>query len=206
MKLQKFTHIVSIVFLTSLLTPLNYAQNNTSGYLFAGIRSTFNVFSSDGTGLGSGGQLRLQLSERVNTEWYADYISINVQNILRSIYYHIGWSVLYYYLNKPTKLQPYILAGHCFDYNRKTVIHNPEITRSRWGSAVQIGTGSHLNLSQYTDLSLTIQYMIHLTKELDYQRQNGTITIIEHSHAFLEGHLLITLSINYKLFRIWQKN
>ncbi len=48
--------------------------------------------------------------------------------------------------------------------------------------------------------------MIHLTKELIVEEHEaGDIQIIEHAHSSLEGHLLTTISLNYKLFRLWKK-
>lgn len=181
---------------------------SNGGWFSLGGRSTISLFDHDGTGLGTGGQFRIQLSNSVNTDWFADYIMITENERVRSIYYHIGWSVLYYPFHKlqyPKLLQPYIVAGHCFDYNRKTDMLNPEISRDRWGSAVQAGIGTHFNLSQKFDISLTCQYMIHLTKALDAQIINNIVKIEDHKHSALEGHLLTTISLNYKLFRLWKK-
>lgn len=184
------------------------SSKNNAGWFSLGARSTISLFDHDGAGLGSGGQFRIQLSNRVNTDWFADYISINVNNKVRSDYYHIGWSVLFYPIQnqQKTTIQPYIVAGHCFDYNKKTSIQNPAITIDRWGSAVQAGLGVHLNLTDRFDISLTSQYMIHLTKELEVEiHDDGDLHIHEHEEASLEGHLLTTISLNYKIFRLWKK-
>lgn len=173
-----------------------------------GARSTLSAFDGDGAGIGTGGQFRIQINKRVNTDWFADYITISANEGVRSTYYHVGWSVLFYpinYVGKAPRFQPYILAGHCFDYNRKTVPSDPSIQVDRWGSAVQAGIGLHYNITQKLDLSLTSQYMIHLTKELDIHEHNGTYEIHEHSHNGLQGHVLTTLSLNYKLFQLWDK-
>lgn len=177
--------------------------NNKTAWFSLGARSTVSTFDHDGTGLGTGGQFRLQLSNRVNTDWFADYININTDEGIRSTYYHIGWSVLFYVFKDksyPKLFQPYIMAGHCFDFNKKTLLINPSISESRWGSAVQAGLGTHINLTERFDVSLTSQYMIHFTKsiELDAAAQH-------HHHGktnALEGHLLTTLSLNYKLFKL----
>jgi hypothetical protein len=48
--------------------------------------------------------------------------------------------------------------------------------------------------------------MIHLTKELEVEiHEDGDIHIDDHSHSSLEGHLLTTISLNYKLFKLWKK-
>ena len=119
-------------------------DDSKAGWVSFGARSTISSFDHDGSGIGAGGQYRIQLSNSVSTDWYADYITINVGNKVRSEYYHIGWSVLFYpfsQLRGATMFQPYVLAGHCFDYNKKTAIGQPAISKSRWGSAVQAGLG-----------------------------------------------------------------
>jgi len=179
----------------------------TAGTFSLGSRSTISGFDSDGIGLGTGGQFRIQFSDRVNTDWFADYIVINANQNVRSEYYHIGWSVLFYPLDQrqyPKLFQPYILAGHCFDYNKKSLIRQPEVYRERWGSAVQAGLGAHFNLTKNFDLSLTCQYMIHLTDEIHLETHENHFHFSKHKHSILEGHLLTTLSLNYKLFRLWK--
>ncbi len=58
------------------------AQNDSINkkYFSLGMRSTISGFSNDGWGIGTGGQFRIQLSNRVNTDWFADYITININN------------------------------------------------------------------------------------------------------------------------------
>lgn len=209
------TKTICTAFLLVLLMCSNsFAQDSAktfspgSGWFSLGGRSTLSSFDSDGAGLGTGGQFRIQLSNAVNTDWFADYISINVSDKVRSEYYHIGWSVLFYPFDKlkfPKLLQPYILMGHCFDYNVKTIIQQPSVSKDRWGSAVQAGLGTHFNLSEKFDISLTTQYMIHLTKELEAEIDGNNVSITENANSTLEGHLLTTISLNYKLFRLWGK-
>lgn len=203
--------LVCFVFLTSHVNAQDIATNaleNNSGWFSLGPRTTLSLFDHDGAGLGSGAQFRIQLSNSVNTDWFADYISINVDDKVRSEYYHIGWSVLFYPTPQAEQqlVQPYIVAGHCFDYNKKTVIANPSNTIDRWGSAVQAGLGTHFNITDRFDVSITSQYMIHLTKELAIEtHEDGEIHIHEHKDPTLEGHLLTTISLNYKMVRLWKK-
>lgn len=181
-------------------------EDTKSGWFSLGGRSTLSAFDRDGGGLGTGGQFRIQLSDRVNTAWFADYITINMSDAVRSEYYHIGWSVMFYPFDKlqyPRAFQPYVLAGHCFDYNRKSVIQDPSVSKERWGSAVQAGIGTHINFTDKFDISFTCQYMTHLTKGLESVAEGDQIVIVEHDHPSLEGHLLATVSFNYKLFRLW---
>lgn len=191
---------------------------NPAGTLTLGMRTTLSHFTDDGSGLGTGGQFRLRLSPRVNTDWFADYITVPVQGIARSDYVHIGWSVMYYLAEPkpfPTgKFQPFILAGHCFDYNKKTIFAY-QFTQSgttesadRWGSAIQTGLGFHVHLSPQFEVTLKSQYMIHLTSELELVRVPGfgyTHKLERAQSNSLEGHLLSTISLNYSIARLWGK-
>jgi hypothetical protein len=178
-------------------------EQDRNGMFSLGLRSTLSAFSEDGTGLGAGGQFRVQLTERVNTEWFFDYISINQDSKVRSVYYHIGWSVMFYPFEQNGLFQPYIVAGHCFDYNKMTEISNTLNTKHRWGSAVQAGIGTHINLSKKLDISLSSQYMMHLTTDLSANTDVSPAVITTEKDNALQGHLLTTLSINYKLAKLW---
>ena len=193
---------LSLLLFGFVLTLSGFAQSERGMFSLGG-RSTYSLFSDDGTGLGSGGQFRIRLTERVNTDWFADYIVINQDNIARSEYVHIGWSVLFYPMKEVKRVQPYFLAGHCFDYNKKTLLSNSTISKDRWGSAVQAGVGTHFNLTDKFDISLTVQYMVHLTKELDVIDIPTGYAIIEKDGTAIEGHLLSTVSLNYKIGKLW---
>lgn len=189
-----------------------YAQKSTDtlddskGKFSLGVRSTLSYFDHDGVGLGTGGQFRIQLSNRVNTDWFADYIVVNSDDKIRSTYYHIGWSVVFYPIEEKKTIQPYIMVGHCFDYNEKTDIKHPWNTKNRWGSAIQSGIGAHFWLTDKFDISLTTQYMIHLTKEIEAHYGVNDEVIIERSkHNTLESHILTTVSLNYTLGKLWGK-
>jgi hypothetical protein len=178
-----------------------------SGDFSLGVRSTFSLFSDDGAGLGSGGQARIRFSNSLNTDWFADYIVVN-STYVRSSYAHIGWSVLYYPITQSrsaaAKWTPYIATGHCFDYNQKTLLTN-QAQASRWGSAVQAGLGVHWHLSPKADLTLSSQYMIHLTKEIEVMGPLGGLpdALLVAKGTVFEGHLLSTISFNYQIGKLW---
>ncbi len=168
--------------------------------------STFNDGKSGNRGMGAGGQFRLQLSNRLNTEWFADYLTGNEGTLANRVDAHIGWSVMYYLAAPKDKLplfQPYILAGHCFDYAHLEENLNKQNYAERWSSAVQAGTGMHYNLSQRFDLSATIQYMIHLGTDIHAEQQDAVVTFVKETGLSLEGHLLFNLSLNYKIIDLW---
>ncbi|RYY86744.1 MAG: hypothetical protein EOO15_13685 [Chitinophagaceae bacterium] len=170
-----------------------------------GLRSTWSSFSHDGSGTGAGGQFRVDLSNRVSTDWFADYIVTHPGAGQKSTFYHIGWSVLYYPIDpvrRPTKLQPYLLAGHCFDYNEKNI---RGLSRGRWGSAVQAGVGTHIHLSRRVSFSILSQYMLHLTRELEVVEENGSTAIKPKEGHALEGHMLSTVGLHVRLFQLGAK-
>ncbi|MFN4950441.1 MAG: hypothetical protein ACK5F0_02375, partial [Flavobacteriales bacterium] len=185
-----------------------------AGMLSLGGRTTVSLFNdheNEMTGTGVGGQFRLRFSDAVNTDWFFDYITSDILNYAHRTDYHIGWSVLFYPINqldyfrqdgefKP-KFRPYILAGHCFDYSRIESKADATVYGERWSSAVQAGLGTHLELSPRFDISLTGQYMIHLGNhiETDYDFTTGALSFHEHKGASLAGHVLVTLSLNYKI-------
>ena len=108
--------------------------------------------------------------------------------------------------------QPYIEGGHCFDLSKMSVYEGHTVSAdtemgTRFSSAVQLGLGTHLNITDRFDITLKTQYMLHLGKELHahtHQHGDQTHVEIEEGHgAGLEGHLLGTISLNYKIGNLW---
>jgi len=198
--------IFCLLALNSFAQPLNI-KNNNGGIFSLGVRttiSTFNHGNIGNTGTGVGGQFRLQFADRVNSDWFFDYITSDIEDFASRTDYHIGWSVLFY----PTKkldglIKPYILAGHCFDYTRLVDNANQNNFIERWSSAVQGGAGMHINLTPRLDLSVVSQYMIHLGTHIDAHAHNGVIEFHSQKGSSLEGHLLFHVGINYKIADLW---
>jgi hypothetical protein len=196
-------------------------KGSYKGYLTMGIRntiSTFNGGSFDYNGMGIGGHFRVPIIPRINTEWYADYITNNIGGMGHRTDVHIGWSVMYYVIS-PYKVQhtsrepftylrkfnPFVETGHCFDYGGIYRNGDQSPAAKRWSSAVQAGFGTHYNLTPRFDLTLKAQYMMHLGNDIEGHVRNGVLEIEEHEHGGIEGHLLFSFSVNYKLVRIWTK-
>lgn len=178
------------------------------GNFSLGVRSTLSAFShgEKNLGYGAGGQFRIQLADRVNTEWFLDVLSTNLENKAQRMDYHIGWSVMYYVIDPRAftrKATPYAVAGHCFDYTR--ISENAgDAAQGRWSSAVQAGFGFHYNITPKLDISPQVQYMLHLGKELHAHISDEGVEIEEHEHSGWEGHLLFNISMNYKFARLWK--
>lgn len=185
------------------------------GVFSLGMRSTGSFFGNDGyPGYGVGGQFRLQLLKWLNTEWFADYITTNINSAGKRSDAHVGWSVLFYpFSNKKQQwYTPAIIMGHCFDYTKVTPLSTEIQDRSdevvdRWSSAVQLGVANHFNLTNRFDISVNAQYMLHLGKHIHTSGHEHPQTFdvhIEDEFNF-EGHLLVTVSLNYKIADLWKK-
>lgn len=206
---RTFVFLVAGMFLFLSAAQAQLVRNNEGGLFSLGVRSTVSTFNHnnwDNNGYGYGGQFRLQFSERVNTEWYADFITSNIDGLANRHDYHVGWSVMFYPLQPQAFqrfLSPYILAGHCFDYTRLAKNAPDPEPMTRFSSAVQMGLGNSFNLTDRFDLTLTAQYMAHLGKDIHAHVHEEDVHFERHDGSSLEGHLLFTLSANYKIADLW---
>lgn len=181
-------------------------KNTESGIFSLGSRSTVSLFNENQSsiGMGVGGQFRLQLAPQLNTEWFFDYLTSNVSSTVHRTDFHIGWSVMYYPIkNKSSILVPYLAAGHCFDQSFFLANQDESNSLSRFSSAVQFGSGVHVNLSPRIDITVLGQYMVHLGREITPTVENSMVSFYYENHSGLEGHLLLTLGINYKIKDLW---
>lgn len=196
--------VLVVLSVGSYAQPLN-VRGGRGGILSFGQRTTVSMFNGEQerAAIGLGGQFRIQLSDRVNTEWFLDYLP-TTNSFTRRTDAHIGWSVMFYPLkNAMPKVQPYIVAGHCFDYTKHVDLSNKQNMAERWSSAVQAGIGVHFNLTERLDFTLLSQYMIHLGTDVHSHILNNQVTFEEHKGGSLEGHLLTTISLNYKIADLW---
>ena len=183
------------------------ADFKSAGTISLGTRNTFSIFNHDtGIGVGIGGQTRIQVSDHINTEWFFDYITSKNKTYTNRNDYHFGWSVMYYPGNTvdfSNLLQPYIVAGHCFDYSKVWEQKNKTNYADRWSMATQAGLGTHINITRFFDCSLSAQYMLHFGKEIGTNIEKGTVSIEKKDYTSPDGHFLCTVSFNYKLFHLW---
>ena len=186
------------------------AQNNTerkAGTFSVGTRNTVSMFNDDdATGKGIGGQFRLRLGNKLNSEWFLDYITSKNGSYTYRNDYHIGWSLMFYPGENGGDdhlLQPYFIAGHCFD---KTVVREQKDrsnSAGRLSMATQAGMGTHINITPRFDCSLSGQYMLHFGKEIETAIENEQVIITKADNSGADGHLLFTISFNYKLLQLW---
>lgn len=182
-------------------------KENQGGIFSLGLRTSMNIFDNNSLGVksfGYGGQFRLQLANRLNTEWFLDYNRSNIEQIGNRTDYHIGWSVMYYFTDKiAPPVKPYIVAGHCFD---KTIVQDNldrtnKITKN--SSAIQAGAGVHFNLTERLDITFVAQYMFHLGKDVHVHVENNKLELHKHQGTGIEGHLLLNVGINFKIVDLW---
>lgn len=182
-------------------------KSTLPGTFSLGTRNTVSSFNDDESiGKGIGGQFRLQLSNRLGSEWYFDYITSKNGELTYRNDYHIGWSVLYYpgkTVDFSKLLQPYIIIGHCFDYTKIVDQKNNRNFADRLSMATQAGIGNHFNITPKLDCSLSGQYMFHLGKEITTTTTGGEPSFEKKPFSQLHGHLLFTLSFNYKFIDLF---
>ena len=200
--------IVALLQLSTLFAQ-DEANNDrkAAGNFSLGTRNTFSMFNDDASlGKGIGGQFRIQVSERLNTEWFFDYISSKNKTYTSRNDYHFGWSLMYYPGNNVDfshLLQPYIVAGHCFDYSKVFGQADASNYADRWSMAAQAGLGAHINITTRFDCSLSAQYMLHFGKDIETTIDKDRVIIEKKNFSTPDGHLLISLSFNYKFFHLW---
>lgn len=181
------------------------------GWLSFGARNDINIFAAapKSPGIGAGGSMRLQLLSRLNTEWFADYITSNLYNKAHRVDAHIGWNVMYYVLDPKDftrKFTPFLAAGQCFDYTSVQLDGENQPKYEKWTAAVQMELGCHYNITPRFDISLSTLYDLHLGKDLEaIQNSDGSISITDAKLAGWEGHVMIILSAHYKIYRLWNR-
>jgi hypothetical protein len=168
------------------------------------------MFNDDAAiGKGIGGQSRIQFGKQLNTEWYFDYITSKKGSATYRNDYHIGWSVMLYTKNNnqfDRLFQPYLIAGHCFDYSKVTSQKSKSNFADRYTMATQAGIGTHINITKSLDCSLSGQYMLHFGKDIQTTITDGDVVFEKKNFSRADGHLLFTLSFNYKFFHLWNCN
>lgn len=203
--------LIAFLFASATLTANagDFFKGKNSGWFSLGTRNTFSLFNDiehETNGNGIGGQYRIQLNDHLNTEWFLDYLTSKIGGYAQRNDYHIGWSLMYYpgkNVNFDHLLQPYIILGHCFDDTHVFLLNDESNKNSRLSMATQAGLGTHFNITDRLDLTLTAQYMLHFGKEIEIEEENGAYNVVKEDRTHTGGHLLICVSANFKFFRLW---
>lgn len=199
--------ILTVVFFLPARAQELKIKKTPSGIFSLGARSSIGLVN-DGqwqqTAFGSGGQFRIQFSDRVNTEWFADHLKADLSDYAWRADTHIGWSVMYYLAKNPEAIvRPYILAGHCFEYLKFTDNRDRSNYAERWSASIQGGAGTHFNITKRFDISLAAQYMLHLGTKITASNSEGVTSFTKAKGAGIHDHILLHVSINYKIADLW---
>ena len=201
-----------IIILSFLLTLSAQGQdfnikNTRAGIFSLGARTSLGLVN-DGkwqkTAFGTGGQFRIRFSDKVSTDWFLDYLTADLDNYAWRTDYHIGWNVVYYLSKNPDPVvQPYILAGHCFEYLKFTDNADAKNYAERWSASVQGGAGVQFNITPRFDVSVVAQYMMHLGTKITPSHVDNVTTFTKSKGYGIQDHVLLHISLNYKIADLW---
>lgn len=187
-----------------------------TGYLSMGARSCNSIFTTNGkrfVGTGMGGQFGLRIAENFNSHWFADWITSNIDNLAQRNDFHSGFSMMPEVASLPVgakRISLYPLAGFCIDYTKFAVTSGKKATSSpnyveRYSFAAQAGCGATFPVSKMLDFSLEAHYMLHVGTDVDIEINDNEVFLIKQQGKNLEGHFVLAISIDFKLFKLWQK-
>lgn len=181
-------------------------RSSESGRFSLGVRTSMGLVYENDWGkmsFGNGGQMRLKLGNRVNTEWFADFLQGDLEDIAKRTDIHIGWSVMYYPIKAQEKIQPFILAGHCFEFLKIEENGDASNHIHRKSASVQAGLGAHWHVSKNLDFSATTQYMMHFGTNIMLDQTTEPISFSKESGLSLQDHVLVNFSLNYCIADLW---
>jgi len=221
---MKFPFVKNIPFVIMFLLINTIAEAQTkqdsihdyTGFLSMGARNCISVFSTNGksfVGVGAGGQFGLRIAKNFNSHWFADWIVSNIDNLAQRVDFHSGFSMM------PEVFAPRIgkihislfpLAGICIDYTKFSITSGKNISSGpgsvdRYSFAVQAGLGTTVPVSKRLDFSIEAHYMVHIGTDVDIEMNGSDEQLIRKQGTNLEGHFVLALSMDFKLFRLWQK-
>ena len=196
---------ICIFILSSTCGKSQEDSSSKAGNFSLGVRNSIGfVYENDWNRLafGSGGHFRLRFSEKVNSQWFIDYLQGDLFDFGKRTDVHIGWSVMYYPFRNQRTVQPYVLAGHCFELLRMEENANFKNNAIRRSASVQAGTGIHFHIAPNADISIETQYMMHFGTNIDIITQPN-ILFHKPGGLSLQDHFLVSVSLNFYLFDLW---
>jgi len=193
----------------------NGAKSIESGYFSITQRTSISLWGLNEwrlTGLGKGTAFRIQLTKRLNTEWYGDVIKTEYKGKVVRRDRHLTNSLMFY-LREPdtSKLQifrPFISASiFCLDFTRLDEVKPGGQSMSRFSFSQQFGIGSHFFFTDRADISIYMQYYNHLGNDVHIDDRNGHIHLeAVKERISLEGHMFMVFSVGYRFGDLWGKN
>jgi len=190
-------------------------MSEKSGYFSVTSRTSISMWGLNQwklSGLGKGTAFRIQISDRLNTEWYGDFIKTQYKGKVYRWDRHLTNSIMFYFKKPDTlkhKFHPFISASvFCLDFTHIESIGPGGQSMQRFSLSQQFGIGSHFFLTERADLSVYMQYYNHLGNDIHIEElADGTIQLEEHrGRISLEGHMFFVFSAGYRIGDLWGKN
>lgn len=188
--------------------------NIQSGYFSVTQRTSFSMWGLNNwrlTGLGKGTAFRIQISKRLNTEWYGDFIRTEYKGKAFRWDRHLTNSLMFYFRDLDSmkyKFHPFVSASvFCLDFTHVEEVGSGGKYLERFSLSQQFGLGTHYFITERADLSLYFQYYNHLGNDIHIEEQeDGSLHIEEHKGRIsLEGHMFMVFSIGYRFADLWGK-
>ena len=221
--MRKYIRNITIVLIFTLPQTLLLAQEKSNStldpvdYLSIGARNCFSSFFSGKrafVGTGAGGQFGYRIAKNFNSHYFADWIVSNVANLAQRFDFHSGFSMMPEVISAPAgknHISLFPLAGICIDYTKlsvttgKTKAQSPRFVE-RYSFACQIGFGATLPVSNRLDISLEAHYMLHIGTCVGINLlDNNEVQLLQMQpggNVCLEGHYVLALSMDFKLFKL----
>lgn len=192
--------------LTMAQKPLKI-KYTTAGIFSLGVRVPFGITGSpDGSNLsqGVGINSRIQLGKHYNTEFFGEYLNGAYGDSAVRNNAHLGASFMLYTQNKLRRVQPFFFAGPGADYEKIHETADKSNAASRWNVAAHGGLGMHINVSWRSDITLSAAYLMRFGPKIE-TGSAGEQPLYVASGSGVDGQLMLTLSMNFKMLDLWKK-
>jgi hypothetical protein len=213
---------LALVLAFSLVQSLSMAQAkgdslpDYTGFLSIGARGCFSMFTTNKqtfVGTGAGGQFAIRIAPRFNSHYFADWIVSNLRNLAQRVDFHSGFSMMpevYAPRVGKTHIILFPLAGICIDYTRLSITTGENVSGGptsldRYSFAVQAGCGVTIPVSRKLDFSLEAHYMVHIGNDVNVDINGNQVTLSKETGLNIDGHFLMAISMDFKLFHLWRK-
>lgn len=211
---MKKVFLIGIVILSTVASYGQRIKGNESGYFSVTRRSSASLWSLNQwkmSGLGLGTAFRIQISKRLNSEWYGDFIKTQYKGKVFRWDRHLTNSLMYYFRKLDTykhKFHPFVSASvFCLDITKVEEVKPGGKSLERFSFSQQFGLGTHYFVTERFDLSIYAQYYNHLGNDIKIKEyDDGTIELVaEKGRISLEGHMFFVFSVGYRLADLWGK-
>lgn len=161
------------------------------------------------SGLGKGTAFRIQISKRLNSEWYGDFIKTEYKGVAYRWDRHLTNSLMFYFRDLDSvkhKFHPFISASvFCLDFTHVEIVGGQSL--QRFSLSQQFGVGTHYFITERADISVYAQYYNHLGNDIHIEElPDGTLHLEEHrGRISLEGHMFLVCSFGYRFADLWGK-